>query len=134
MSCMQICMGSKTGTYLAKVEHHGAIELSPLRQEALVGQGADTTMAVPNMLEVVPAGINKWVGMRPLLADLGLPASALMACGDGANDLQLVANAGLGIAMANAVPQVRQPGIILDVLCSSFLSIYTELSHKGLHY
>jgi len=29
-----------------------------------------------------------------------------MSCGDGANDLQLVANSGIGIAMGNAVPMV----------------------------
>jgi len=32
--------------------------------------GADITMAVPNMLEILPRGINKWVGMQLLLQDL----------------------------------------------------------------
>lgn len=58
------------------------------------------------MLEVVPEGVNKWVGMQRLLPELGLAGEQLMAIGDGSNDLQLVANAGLGIAMRNAVPQV----------------------------
>lgn len=66
-------------------------------------QGADTTMAVPNMLEIVPRGINKWVGMQLLLQDLELDREDLMSCGDGSNDLQLVANSGIGIAMGNAV-------------------------------
>ena len=53
-----------------------------------------------------------------LLADLhcaalrqGLPASAVMAVGDGGNDLAMLsgvtAAGGLGVAMANAVPAVR---------------------------
>ena len=75
-------------------------------QAAVQGQGADTTMAVPNMLEIVPRGINKWVGMQLLLQDLELGSEALMSCGDGSNDLQLVANSGIGIAMGNAVPAV----------------------------
>ena len=75
-------------------------------QEAVQGKGADITMAVPNMLEVVPQGINKWVGMQLLLQDLDLTPKALMSCGDGSNDLQLVAHSGLGIAMGNAVPAV----------------------------
>ena len=33
-------------------------------------KGADITMAVPNMLEILPRGINKWVGMQLLLQDL----------------------------------------------------------------
>lgn len=36
-----------------------------------------------------------------------LTAKELMAVGDGSNDLQMVANAGLGIAMGNAVPPVK---------------------------
>jgi len=42
--------------------------------------------AVPTMLELVPAGINKWVGMRALLADLAraLPARRPPARGAGA--------------------------------------------------
>lgn len=76
-------------------------------QAALNGQGADTTMAVPNMLEIVPRGINKWVGMQLLLEDLGIGRESLMSCGDGSNDLQLVSNSGIGVAMGNAVPAVR---------------------------
>lgn len=64
--------------------------------------------AVPDMLELVPQGTNKWVGAQALLEDLELPADAMMAIGDGGNDLQLVANAGLGVAMGNAVEAVKQ--------------------------
>ncbi|GFR40335.1 hypothetical protein Agub_g877, partial [Astrephomene gubernaculifera] len=69
--------------------------------------GAQVVQAVPNMLEIVPAGVNKWVGLQRLLGHLGLPASCLMAVGDGGNDLEMLAGAGLGVAMGNAVPEVR---------------------------
>ena len=36
----------------------------------MAGAGAEVMQAVPTMLELVPAGVNKWVGMRALLADL----------------------------------------------------------------
>ena len=39
-------------------------------QAALAGAGAEVMQAVPTMLELVPEGINKWVGMRALLEDL----------------------------------------------------------------
>jgi HAD superfamily hydrolase (TIGR01484 family) len=72
----------------------------------LEGRGAEVMQAVPTMLELVPRGVNKWVGLQALLADLDLPREAVMAIGDGGNDLHIVANAGLGIAMGNAVPEV----------------------------
>jgi len=59
------------------------------------------------MLEVVPAGVNKWGGLCLLLDHLGIPAEAIMAIGDGSNDLEMVASAGLGVAMGNAVPAVK---------------------------
>ncbi|GLI70135.1 hypothetical protein VaNZ11_014943 [Volvox africanus] len=82
-------------------------ELLPYWTRQLEGSEAQVMQAVPNMLEIVPSGVNKWAGVRRLLNHLGLPPSALMAVGDGGNDLEMVAGAGLGVAMGNAVPAVR---------------------------
>ncbi len=41
-----------------------------------------------------------------LLKSLGVPRESFMAVGDGENDLNLVANAGVGVAMGNAVQKV----------------------------
>jgi len=38
-----------------------------------VDHSAETMQAVPNMLELVPHGVNKGSGMRKLLANLELP-------------------------------------------------------------
>jgi Cof subfamily protein (haloacid dehalogenase superfamily) len=81
-------------------------ELKPHWAAALAGSGAAAVQAVPSMLEIVPAGVNKWTGMAALLADLGIPAAALAAVGDGGNDLELLMGAGVGVAMGNAVPEV----------------------------
>ena len=43
-------------------------------QTALAGSGAELTQAVDNMLEVVPTGTHKWVGMDSLLQALQLEA------------------------------------------------------------
>jgi len=61
----------------------------------------------PAAVEVVPSGWDKWRAVEHLLEDLGVPASDLMAIGDGSNDLGLVAGAGMGVAMGNAVPSVK---------------------------
>ena len=37
-----------------------------------------------------------------------LVKSQVMACGDEANDLSMIAWAGLGVAMQNAVPEVKE--------------------------
>lgn len=85
-------------------------ELTPYWRSVLGGR-ASLMQAVPDMLEIVPPGVNKGEGLRLLLNDVGVPASFVMACGDGGNDLELLQAAGLPIAMGNAVPKVKQASL-----------------------
>ena len=50
-----------------------------IAQAALGGSGAELTQAVSNMLEILPAGMHKWVGMDVLLKALQLDASQVPA-------------------------------------------------------
>ena len=45
--------------------------------------------------------------MQRLLTHLGLERESLMAFGDGFNDLSMIQFAGQGVAMANAVDEVK---------------------------
>ena len=54
------------------------------------------------IVEVIPAGDNKAVGLDALTAHLGVTAADTMAFGDGANDLEMLAWVGTGVAMANS--------------------------------
>ena len=68
----------------------------------------DTTQALPILLDLVPPGVTKQAGVNILCQSLGLTAEQVMAVGDGRNDLTMVANAGLGVAMGNAVTEVLE--------------------------
>lgn len=57
-------------------------------------------------LELVPTGVNKGEAIKRLAQLNGVDISETMSFGDGFNDIQLVETAGMGIAMANACPQV----------------------------
>lgn len=58
-------------------------------------------------IDVVAAGIDKAVGLRLLLAHLGLEGARLLCVGDGENDLPVFAMADRSVAVANAAAQVR---------------------------
>lgn len=53
--------------------------MAAVTQAALGGTGAELTQAVSNMLEILPAGMHKWVGMDVLLNALQLDASQVPA-------------------------------------------------------
>eukprot|EP01025_Chloroclados_australasicus_P067994 TRINITY_DN9432_c0_g1_i5.p2 TRINITY_DN9432_c0_g1~~TRINITY_DN9432_c0_g1_i5.p2 ORF type:complete len:419 (-),score=51.63 TRINITY_DN9432_c0_g1_i5:1222-2325(-) len=67
----------------------------------------DTLQAVSTMLEIVPPNINKWNGLQTLCKHIEISTEQVMAIGDGSNDLQMVANVGLGVAMGNGVQKVK---------------------------
>ena len=103
-----------------KLAEQYGISRTPLR-EALGRLAADLGIhrARANTLEVVDGRLTgevvgpvvdragKAQALREFAADLGVPEAATIAIGDGANDLDMLAAAGLGIAF-NAKPVVQQ--------------------------
>ena len=59
-------------------------------------------------LEAVPLGVAKDASLAALLSSMGLTRENLMACGDGLNDCSMIQFAGVGVAMANAAPEVKE--------------------------
>jgi hydroxymethylpyrimidine pyrophosphatase-like HAD family hydrolase len=59
-------------------------------------------------LMVAPAGVTKATGLGAGLRELGLSARSAIAIGDAENDLAMLEGCELGVAVANAVPIVKQ--------------------------
>lgn len=77
------------------------------RLTELMGDHATVTQAVSGYIEMLPPGASKGRGVRRLLADLGIPPAAMLAVGDGENDLEMLQMAGVGVAMGNAKDSVK---------------------------
>ena len=58
-------------------------------------------------VEAIPLGVSKGRAMAWLAAHLGIPQAATIAVGDNENDLPMIEWAGLGVAMADAPPEVK---------------------------
>lgn len=85
--------------------------------DQLESTNAGTMQAVETMLEIVPRGFNKWTALQLLISHLdGIHADQVMAIGDGENDLEMIQGAGIGVAMGNAVPPVKNAA---DVVVST---------------
>lgn len=62
----------------------------------------------PFFLEIMPQNIDKAASLQKLLNSIGLVADQMICCGDGYNDLSMIEYAGLGVAMENAQPLIKE--------------------------
>lgn len=61
----------------------------------------------PACVDIMPGGITKWHGLSKLAEILKVPTGRIIAAGDYNNDLEMIQNAGVGVAVANALPGVK---------------------------
>ncbi|MFT8329252.1 MAG: Cof-type HAD-IIB family hydrolase [Oenococcus oeni] len=62
----------------------------------------------PNLLEFLPKGVNKSFGLGQLIKHFGWTFDNVMAFGDEENDLPMIKSAGIGVAMGNAIKEVKE--------------------------
>lgn len=57
--------------------------------------------------EFAPGGVSKWSAIQRLAAEWGIREEEICAVGDDVNDIAMIRAAGLGVAMGNALPEVK---------------------------
>ena len=72
--------------------------------------------SMPRFLEIVNAKVNKGEALRFVAEHFGVKREEVMAIGDSNNDIAMVEYAGLGVAMGNATPRVKEAA---DVMTAS---------------
>jgi len=81
--------------------HHFPAVISPEHAgRAIDGQTID-------VLELFHLSANKWESVRVLAGQYNIAPERICAIGDQVNDVSMIREAGLGIAMGNAIPQVK---------------------------
>ncbi|KKI93595.1 phosphatase [Bacillus sp. SA1-12] len=60
-----------------------------------------------HVIEIIKAGINKAVGLQKIAAYYNIPSERIIAFGDEDNDLEMIQYAGHGVAMGNAIPELK---------------------------
>ncbi|WP_309122708.1 Cof-type HAD-IIB family hydrolase [Paenibacillus sp.] len=77
--------------------------------EAIKGVGTfETTNSHPCNIELNPLGVSKASGLRQVCEMLGIGMHEIVACGDSLNDVAMIREAGLGVAMGNAQDAVKR--------------------------
>lgn len=60
-----------------------------------------------HVIEIIRHGLNKAVGIKRVSEYVNIPKERIIAFGDEDNDLEMLEYAGTGIAMGNAIPEVK---------------------------
>ncbi len=70
-------------------------------------EGIALTSSIAQNIEINKQGAHKGDGLKGLCDVIGLDMSQVMAMGDSGNDLEMIQQAGVGVAMANAEQQIK---------------------------
>ncbi len=91
-------------TIVATVEPHHIAVLETIRDLGLEWHVIFNKGAVM----VLPAGVTKATGLAPVLKELEIPPENVVGVGDAENDHALLALCGCGVAVANALPSLKE--------------------------
>lgn len=94
-----------------------APEEVPVRMKAFseaTGNRLYIASSTPTLVEMMQKGVCKSEALKVLCAHYGIAREEVIVCGDSGNDADMVAWAGLGCAMANATPALKE---LADYIC-----------------
>jgi phosphoglycolate phosphatase (TIGR01487 family) len=89
---------------LADVAFARSVDVDEVREvvKAHPVQVLDTGFAI----HIQSQGVTKGTALDRIASDMGLSASDFLAIGDSKNDIEMIRNAGVGVAVANAHPEL----------------------------
>ena len=64
--------------------------------------------SAPYFLEILHKSVTKGTGVKALADVLNIKPEEIMAIGDQENDIAMIEFAGVGVAMENAIPSVKE--------------------------
>ena len=88
--------------------YHTSVESLNRTVERVKNYGLNLVFAESSNLEASPAGISKASGLIELCQILNIDVKDCVAIGDAGNDFEILETAGVGVAMGNAIDEVKE--------------------------
>jgi len=98
---------ARLGKIVGVSDDHDRLAECELAMQKALGQSAFASRSQRYYLDVTPPGVDKGTFVAAMARRLALPREAVAVLGDMANDLPMFREAGLAVAMGNAVESVR---------------------------
>lgn len=87
------------------------VEIAPEVEKTLCRkyeEVASVYRSEPFFIEIMPKNVDKAASLDRMLEIIGLTKDDAISCGDGFNDISMIKYAGVGVAMGNAQPAVKE--------------------------
>lgn len=81
---------------------------APHISNKIIKNGDEKLVLTYSYAEILPQNTNKWVAIKELIKTIGIKEEEVMAVGDNFNDIAMLQNAGLGVAMNNGAPVAKE--------------------------
>ena len=98
-----------------------------LKKKIYEETGLDAFQSDATLLDVMQKGITKAKAIEILCRKLGIKQFETAAIGDQLNDLDMIVYAGTGVAVNNAVPEIRQAAVIVTEKCNNHSGVAEAL-------
>lgn len=88
-----------------------SVEEAPALEQELREKYSDIASVYrsePFFIEIMPKNVDKATSLDRMLESVGLTREDAICCGDGFNDISMIRYAGVGVAMGNAQPAVKE--------------------------
>lgn len=92
---------------IKKVKDIDALEIGHMSRKTIV-DGTERLNIEYNYTEITAKNTNKWTAIKYLMNKWGIKKEEVIAIGDNINDLEMVKNAGMGVAMGQSTPVLKE--------------------------
>lgn len=92
---------------LKQIKNIDILEVAHMSRK-IINYGTEEKQIQYYYTEITNENVNKWSAIEFLIKKLGIEPTEVIAIGDNINDIEMIKNAGLGIAMGNSCPEVKQ--------------------------
>ncbi|MCU7087315.1 sugar-phosphatase, partial [Salmonella enterica] len=90
------------------IDEPAVLDRAIARIPAEVKEKYTVLKSAPYFLEILDKRVNKGTGVKSLAEALGIKPEEVMAIGDQENDIAMIEYAGMGVAMDNGIPSVKE--------------------------
>lgn len=86
---------------------------SPHVSNKIIREGDKDILLSYSYAEILPKETNKWIAIKELINRIGIKENEVIAIGDNFNDIAMIQNAGLGVAMNNGTSVAKEVASVI---------------------